>query len=532
LLASHFRTREIYPMKKSVPVLVLLSLLLAGSATAELAETYREWRSGPVQHLMLPADEAAWEKVRTDEDAEAFIRLFWARRDPTPGTALNEYRRDFEQRAAFADERFKSEEERGSMTDQGQVFILLGPPNRIQRPGAGGTATGGDFGSIESSAGGGGSVSTGGGSGTFTRGGATERLGVASEERWVYEDENRPEFVSQKRFTVRFLTKPGSDEVELRSGEQALGYMAEAKRVALVSPDLTADDLASMGGGGSAAAAAAAGETMAWMGEEVSGPDAVSALRAALGDGGGAVAAHLDAGAFQASDGRWIIPYQVSTAADPGAADARVVGELVSAGTDEQVLAFRLDQSWTESRGQRYAKDTLVVPPGDYELRVGLEQPDGTVSWAAREAVEVPAASDEFWLSELIFSDNVYPMDEAQEMLEPYAWQGIVVVPQGDRTFAQGSVMWFYVHACRPVLTAEGEPSLRVTAKIEGPQGFRGQVPVQPARAGDDCWVIAQGLDLAPAQFPAGDYEMALQVRDSEGQKTLSSKESFTVVAQ
>jgi GWxTD domain-containing protein len=520
-------------MKKSVSAAVLLSLLVAGSATAELSEVYREWRSGPVQHLMLQADEAAWEKVQTDEEAETFIRLFWARRDPTPGTALNELRRDFEQRSAFADERFKSEEERGSMTDQGQVFILLGPPNRIQRPGAGGTTTGGDFGAVEGTAGGAGGISSGSGSGTFSRGGATDRLGVASEERWIYEDENRPEFVSQKRFTVRFLTKPGTDEVELRNGEQALGFMAEAKRVALVSPDLTADDLVSMGGGGSAAAAAAeAGETMAWMGEEVSGPDAVAALRAALGGGGGgAGAVHLDAGAFQASDGRWIIPYQVSTGADPGAGDARLVGELVNAGTDDQVLAFRLDQSWTESRDQRYAKDTLVVPPGDYELRVGLEQPDGTVSWAAREAVEVPAASDEFWVSELILSDNVYPMDEAQEMLEPYAWQGIVVVPQGDRSFPQGSVMWFYVHACRPLLTAEGEPSLRVTAKIDGPQGFRGQVPVQPVRAGDDCWVIAQGLDLVPEGFPAGDYEMTLQVRDSEGQKTLSSKQSFTVTA-
>lgn len=520
-------------MKKSAPALALLSLLVAGSAAAELSETYRDWRSGPVQMLMLPADEKAWQSVETDEQAETYIRLFWARRDPTPGTALNEYRRDFEQRVAFADERFKTEEERGALTDQGQVFVLLGPPRRIQRPGAGGATTGGDFGTGETTAGGGGTVSSGTGPGVFGRGGATDRLGVASEERWIYEDENKPEFITQRRFTVRFLTKPGTDEVELRSGDQALGYMAEAKRVAVASPDLTADDLATMGGGGSALTpeAAAPGEAMAWMGEELSGPQAVAALRAALGDGGGSLPAHLDAGAFQASDGRWIVPFQVSTEADPGSAEARVVGELVAAGTDDQVLAFRLNQSWTESRGQRYAKDTLVVPPGDYELRVGLEQPDGTVRWAAREAVEVPAAGDEFWVSELILSDNVYPMDEAQELLEPYAWQGIVVVPQGNRSFAQNSVMWFYIHACQPVLTAEGEPSLRVTAKIEGPQAFRGTVPVQPARAGDDCWVLAQGLDLVPDRFPAGDYEMTLQVRDSEGQKTLSSQESFTVVA-
>ena len=383
--------------------------------------------------------------------------------------------------------------------------------------------------------GGGGTVSSGTGSGTFSRGGATDRLGVASEERWVYEDEDKPAFVDRKRLTVRFLTKPGTDEVELRDGEQALGFMAEARRVAVVSPDLTADDLATLGAGSALAAEAAAapGEAMAWMGKAVSDPQSVAALRAALegGGGGGSLPAHLDAGAFQASDGRWIIPYQVSTDADPGSDTAEVVGELVDGPSGEQVLAFHLEQSWSESKGQRYAKDTLVVPPGAYDLHVGLEQADGSIRWAASEPVVVPTNADSFWISELILSDNVYPMDEAQEMLEPYAWQGIVVVPQGDRTFAQGSVMWFYVHACQPTLNADGEPSLRVTAKIEGPSPFRGTVPVQPARAGDNCWVLAQGLDLVPDRFPAGDYVMTLQVRDSEGKKTLSSKQGFTVTA-
>lgn len=508
-------------------VLGLISgLLFAGPATAQLSDLYTEWRQGPAQILMLAADEKAWEEVASDQQAEDFIRLFWAKRDPTPGTAENEFRREFEKRAAYANERFKTEEEAGALTDQGRVLLLLGPPRRIQSSGASGSTTGGDFGSTDSVFGGGGSVSTGTGSGTIGRGGAADRMGVASEERWVYEGDQKPDFIKKRRHEVRFLTKPGTDEVELRSGDLALGYMGEAKRRAIVRPDLTLADLAA---GAATEAAEGSSEVMVWMGKELSDSGDLAALRAALEGEAGGAGSHLDTGAFQAGDGRWIIPYQVSTATKSGDL-AHLVGELVD-DSGETVAAFQLERSWTESKGQHYAKDTLVVPPGSYQLRVGVEAPDGGVAWAASEDVEVPAASDDYWLSELIFSDDIHPMSEAQQMLEPYAWQGIVVVPKGDRTFPQGSVMWFYTHACNPVLSAEGKPNLRVTAKVEGPTKIRDEVPVQPARAGDHCWVVATGLDLVAERFPPGEYEMTLQVRDSEGSETLQSKETFQVVA-
>jgi len=521
--------RRLTPAAAACLAALLLAAAFAVPASAQLDEIYTEWRQGPAQILMLPAEEKAWEQVSSDQEAEDYIRLFWAKRDPTPGTAVNEFRREFEQRAAYANEKFKSEEEIGALTDQGRVLILLGPPRRIQRSGASASTSGGDFGASDSAIGAGGSVSSGTGSGSFGRGGASDRMGLASEERWVYEGDEKPDFMKKRRHEVRFLTKPGTDEVELRSGDLALGFMGEAKRRAITQPDLTVADLADM----APAADAAGGEggevgsgVTVWMGETV---DDVSALRAALEGEAGGAGMHLDTGAFQAGDGRWIIPYQVSAEGAEGDM-ASVVGELVD-DSGETVAAFRHEQSWTESKGQKIAKDTLVVPAGDYELRVGVENGDGTVAWAASEKVEVPEASDDYWLSELIFSEDVHPMPEAQQMLEPYAWQGIVVVPKGDRAFQQGTVMWFYTHACNPQLTTDGKPNLRVTAKVEGPTAMRDAVPVQPAKAGDNCWVIATGLDLVPDRFPEGEYEMTLQVRDSEGSKTLQSKETFQVVA-
>jgi len=508
----------------SVSALLLSLLLLPSPASAQLSEVYQAWGSGPASYLMLPNEEAAWKQITNDQDAEEFIRLFWAQRDPSVGTELNEFRRELEQRVAYADQRFATKETAGAMTDRGRVFVLLGPPRRIQTPGASGSATGGDFGTGDSPFDTSGSVSSGTGPGAFGRGGATERSGVASEERWIYEDDYVPSFIDRKRFTVRFLSKPGTEEVELRDGERVLAYMAEARQLARAHPELTAADLSTGGGGGLSGDS----DLMAWMGDELSGASAsLTALREALGNGGGGGATHLDAGAFQAGDGRWIIPYQISAEADPAGDPAEVVGELVKADGDP-VLSFHLEQSWRKAQGQSYVKDTLVVPPGDYVLRTGLEQ-GGKVSWAASEPVSVPTPAEDFWLSELLFSNSVFPMQEAQQMLEPYAWQGIAVVPKGNRTFLSGSVMWFYLHACYATLTADGEPSLRVNVKIKGPESFRGPVPVQPARAGDNCWVIAQGLDLTPDRFPPGDYDMNVQVRDSEAQITLSTEGKFSV---
>lgn len=500
----------------------VLALGIAVGAAAELSQIYQDWRSGPVQVLMLPEEEEAWEQVTTDAEAETFIRLFWARRDPTPGTAMNEFRREFEQRAAYAEQEFTTEDTPGALSDRGRAFILLGPPRRVQRPGAGGATPG---------LGGDDPFSTGGSIASGTtgpgRGGGVDRTGVASEERWIYEHDHVPEFVDVKRFTVRFLSEPGTEEVKIRASEQALGYMGAARRAAVVDPELTAEDLVQP----AAAAAEGAGELMAWMGDEVAEADAaVDALAEAVADGGGGeLSAHLDAGAFQASDGRWIIPYQVSTDSAPDDGPARVVGELVD-DAGERVLGFRLEQAWAESKGQSYVKDTLVVPPGEYELRTGLEGPDGTIRWAGSEAVEVPAVGNDFWLSELVLSDDIFPMQEAQQMLEPYAWQGIVVVPKGEHTFPQNSNMWFYLHVCNPLLGDDGQPALRVTVKIEGPSQVRDTVPIQPAVAGDRCWVLAQGVNLSAATFPTGDYDIQVLVRDSEAGKTLFRESSFSVV--
>ena len=70
----------------------------------------------------------------------AFIESFWRRRDPSPGTPENEFRDQYAARFAYANAQFRAGRP-GWKTDRGRIYILLGPPNYIDRNPMGRTST-------------------------------------------------------------------------------------------------------------------------------------------------------------------------------------------------------------------------------------------------------------------------------------------------------------------------------------------------------------------------------------------------------
>ena len=93
------------------------------------------WSTSPAfQILAADQEREEWGRLRSDEERSAFIERFWKRRDPDPETEANEYRAAVIRRIAFADRYFKVPNElRGSMSDRGRVFVLLGVPARVHR---------------------------------------------------------------------------------------------------------------------------------------------------------------------------------------------------------------------------------------------------------------------------------------------------------------------------------------------------------------------------------------------------------------
>jgi GWxTD domain-containing protein len=73
----------------------------------------------------------------SDDERESFIEDFWRRRDPDPDTEENEYKEEYYERIAYANEHFASGIP-GWKTDRGRIYIMYGPPNEKESHPAGG----------------------------------------------------------------------------------------------------------------------------------------------------------------------------------------------------------------------------------------------------------------------------------------------------------------------------------------------------------------------------------------------------------
>lgn len=68
-----------------------------------------------------------------DEQIRKFYEM-WKKYDPTPATPFNELMSEFYHRADYASLEFKSvSQPDGALTDRGKIYILYGPPSKIER---------------------------------------------------------------------------------------------------------------------------------------------------------------------------------------------------------------------------------------------------------------------------------------------------------------------------------------------------------------------------------------------------------------
>lgn len=178
-----------------------------------------QWGDGPeLQLLGSPDEKRDWRKLADDETRRGFVEAFWKRRDKTPDTDENEYRKEFIRRAAFADETFRTAKSRGSLTDRGRVFVLLGPPRIIRQKPL--TAKDGAF----NRAGGTGATRNINTAGPNNETGS-RRTAILNDvnqetvlaepdmggtvERWIFSHEQLPQTIRDDEVTFKFITQQG-----------------------------------------------------------------------------------------------------------------------------------------------------------------------------------------------------------------------------------------------------------------------------------------------------------------------------------
>ena len=103
----------------------------------ELKDVYKKWLNTDVAPIITKEERRAFMALQTDEERENFIENFWRRRDPNPDTEENEYREEYYERVAYANEHFTSGIP-GWKTDRGRIYIAWGKPDSIESHPSGG----------------------------------------------------------------------------------------------------------------------------------------------------------------------------------------------------------------------------------------------------------------------------------------------------------------------------------------------------------------------------------------------------------
>ena len=117
-------------------VLICLLTVFQQSASAadktELPEKWRKWLEEEVVYIISNAERASFMQMQNEEQRELFVEQFWLERDPTPGTARNEYREDYQERLEYVNKYFSRESVYpGWKTPRGEMYLRLGKPRNM-----------------------------------------------------------------------------------------------------------------------------------------------------------------------------------------------------------------------------------------------------------------------------------------------------------------------------------------------------------------------------------------------------------------
>jgi len=196
-----------------------------------------KWGDGPVRWIMTAEEKRAWAELSSGGERQEFVDRFWEARNPRPGNPDNAYKTTFDRRVAFADAKFaQAEGTRGSMSDRGMVFVLLGPPTYIgRRP-----IRPGDDPNDPAGASRGGSFNLGD-QGLFVVSGVGAKAPNSDgssnwREIWHYRRELLPRGVGYQQVDIEFISKKGYGVNVIQRDPATLATLEAAARPKADSP--------------------------------------------------------------------------------------------------------------------------------------------------------------------------------------------------------------------------------------------------------------------------------------------------------
>ena len=496
-------------MKLRVAVTAALLVCLAATALAE--------DLGPLNFLLTKEEAAAARSITGAAGTQDFVDLFWARRDPTPETARNEYREQLEARIAFADANFKGEPVRGAMTDRGKVLILYGKPVRSERTNPPPT--------------------------TIER-----NSDLSQQERpaiiWTYEGEEAKALFGSSRVAIRFVEN-NRDVWTLERGRIDMTRAQErAVARAITQPALTKAPTFAAPAAAAAAPAQAAPAAPPAPATELT----TEIFRTAVADP--KPNAQAAWGEFVTSFGETFVPVGLYIPKSLGVSgtNATFFG-VVRDANGKNVLAFEEPVTLTATRDDFYADKSLTLPAGKHRGVFGVAQ-GGKVIALATADMELTGAIDNAApaSSRMILSNNVYPLPVAQKPNDPFSFGGLKVVPKADLTFRTSDELWYFIELRNPGLAepttvpvdgtaAPQMPKIQVKMDVAGTDSTGKPVKMAAAPRETDAIELrgvpghfGVGNALPPSTFRPGEYTLTVKVIDTIRKTSYTHSEKFRVV--
>lgn len=473
-------------MRRSIIPLALVAMLTGAFACAELSQSFKDWPSSPAGFLLTPSERKAYAELKTDAEAQAFIDLFWAKRDPDLNTVPNEFKLDFDQKVAAADKMFSTDKLPGSLSDRAKVLYLLGRPARIDR-----VPKGAEIGSRR----------------------AEEEHGEISV--WTYQKEQLPATVKAKEVKFFFVeSTSGAKDFVLDRFNPATGLankvLAEIPELLIKNPKIKEVPRPGLIVGSKAATSSQAAvfdtQPRPW-------PEGAAMI------------------AVQGFQSPVLLPIWVHMElpdSEPVASQA--VGRVRKSDGGADVGSFAVAVTPITVAGGRGYQFSLPVEAGSYKVEIALLSETGPIAIGSTDiTIASPPAEGTF------FSPFYWGVDIRQEparaLGEAFNIGGWHVMPRPSGKLSPTDQLSYFCYVVRPGLDEQQKPSYQLALKLivdDKPAGELPFGPVNLSSVGPDLWMFGNGLPLSNFT-KAARYTFELTLMDTKTQAKSTGKLSFTI---
>lgn len=522
-------------------------VLMAASAFAALSAENANFGKGPAQYFMTADELAKWKTINTDTEAKAFIDLFWARRDPSPGTPANEFKSNFDQLQKLADDKFGYRRTPGSMTDRGHTVMVLGTPTdpiKQERIPGGARNSEGMSGADDTE-------------GTEQVPG---RQANGMRQTWTYDPakiqwKKLAEAVGTTPLSIVFVDPSGSGDFRFdRSAKvdyQAL--LAKVAAIYTVQPNLTSltqttTTTTTTTTKTTAPAVLTQLKTPAFQ----AAVDAVKAGKNEL-----AKDSAVGVAEFVSPKGDYFVPVSlyIPKAAGLTADSIDTFFGIVEDANGSPVFAFEDPAKLTESyraatatvpasgtQGDYFVDKTLggILASGKYTLIVGAAKAGQPVVVNSKPIELTTITGDATGTSKMILSNNIYETTEAAPIKSPFAFGKLKIVPKANLVFGPKDELSYFVEIHNPGLDAATNlPKLqsklelsggKLTKPIAAPLSDAPALPLTGA-AGPGQYAIISSIPLGEMTKPLapGDYTLKMKLIDTVSKQTYNLEQPFKI---